>query len=100
MTYTGPERREDKTSRRFFEMELRLKDLEKKVDENILMTSGVFEIVQHGRSFFTVLGVIGNVVKWCAGDLDGERRQLVHLTPARLAAVYDCLREFPPEVQS
>lgn len=65
--YAGPERREDKTSRRFVEMELRLTNLEKKVDENILMTSGVFEIVQHGRSFFTVLGIIGNVVKWCAG---------------------------------
>lgn len=65
--YTGPERREDKATRQMIEFDLRLTNLEKKVDENILMTSGVFEIVQHGRSFFTVLGIIGNVVKWCAG---------------------------------
>lgn len=64
--YTGPERRES-TDRQMIEFELRLTNLERKVDENILMTSGVFEIVQHGRSFFSVLGLIGNVVKWCAG---------------------------------
>jgi len=65
--YTGPERREDSASRQMIEFDLRLTNLERKVDENIQMTSGVFEIVQHGRSFFTVLGIIGNVVKWCAG---------------------------------
>lgn len=63
--YTGPERRDP--DRQMIEFELRLTNLEKKVDENILMTSGVFEIVQHGKSFFSVLGLIGNVVKWAAG---------------------------------
>ena len=63
--YTGPERREP--DRQMIEFDLRLTNLERKVDENILMTSGVFEIVQHGKSFFTVLGIVGNVVKWAAG---------------------------------
>jgi len=67
MSYEGPDRRKDTTSRRFVEIELRLNNMERKVDENILMTSGVFEIVQHGKSFFAVLGLIGNVVKWAAG---------------------------------
>jgi hypothetical protein len=44
-----------------------MNNLERKVDENIMMTSGVFDIVQHGKSFFTVLGLVGNVVKWTAG---------------------------------
>lgn len=67
MSYDGPERRTDESSRKFIELELRMNNLERKVDENIMMTSGVFEIVQHGKSFFTVLGLIGNVVKWTAG---------------------------------
>lgn len=66
MPYDGPERRES-NDKQLLEFDLRLTNLERKVDENILMTSGVFEIVQHGKSFFTVLGVVGNVVKWCAG---------------------------------
>ena len=66
MSYDGPERRES-NDKQLLEFDLRLTNLERKVDENILMTSGVFEIVQHGKSFFTVLGVVGNVVKWCAG---------------------------------
>jgi hypothetical protein len=67
MSYDGPERRNDESSRKFIELELRMNNLERKVDENIMMTSGVFEIVQHGKSFFTVLGLVGNVVKWTAG---------------------------------
>ena len=67
MSYEGPERRNDESSRKFIELELRMNNLERKVDENIMMTSGVFEIVQHGKSFFTVLGLVGNVVKWTAG---------------------------------
>lgn len=61
------ERRKDQSSRRFMEIELRLNNLERKVDENIMMTSGVFEIVDTGKSFFKVLGLIGNVVKWAGG---------------------------------
>lgn len=49
------------------EIELRLNNLERKVDENIMMTSGVFEIVDTGKSFFKVLGLIGNIVKWAGG---------------------------------
>jgi hypothetical protein len=67
MSYEGPERRTDEASRKFIELELRMNNLERKVDENIMMTSGVFDIVQHGKSFFTVLGLVGNVVKWTAG---------------------------------
>jgi hypothetical protein len=67
MSYTGPDRREDEQTRRFVELELRMNNLERKVDENILMTTGVFDIVQHGKAFFSVLGLIGNVVKWAGG---------------------------------
>lgn len=69
MEYNGEERRKDSTTRRFHDMELRLKTLEDKVDQNIQMTTGVFEIVGHARSFFSVLGWIGNAVKWTVGVL-------------------------------
>ena len=65
--YTGPERREPAGDARIDRIEARLNEMETTLVKNTAMTADVHQIIGHGRSFFTVLGLIGNVVKWLAG---------------------------------
>lgn len=48
-------------------IEARLDDMEETLVKNTAMTADVHAIIGHARSFFSVLGAIGNGVKWAAG---------------------------------
>ena len=45
-------------------IEQRLDKVEKELETNTKATNEVLEIVRMGKSFFRVLGVVGQVIKW------------------------------------
>lgn len=61
------DRRRNSSDHRLQELETKIECLEGKVDEMISTTESIFEIIANAKGFFTVLGVVGNVVKWAAG---------------------------------
>lgn len=61
------DRRRNSSDHRLQELEAKIACLEGKVDQMMTTTSSIFEIIGHARGFFTVLGVVGNVLKWAAG---------------------------------
>ena len=61
------DRRRNSSDHRLQELETKIACLEGKVDEMISTTESIFEIIANAKGFFTVLGVVGNVVKWAAG---------------------------------
>jgi hypothetical protein len=61
------DRRRNSSDHRLQELEAKIACLEGKVDKMMTTTSSIFEIIAHARGFFTVLGVVGNVLKWAAG---------------------------------
>jgi hypothetical protein len=65
--YEGDERRKNSAEHRLQELESKIHCLEGKLDEMMVTTSSIFEIVGHARGFFTILGLVGNVLKWAAG---------------------------------
>jgi len=76
--YVGPERRKsfhtpddcplsDLTKMRFDEGNQRMNRFEEMLHANTEATKEVLEILQMGKGFFRTVGVIGSVVKWCAG---------------------------------
>jgi hypothetical protein len=45
-------------------IEQRLDKVERELEQNTAATNEVLEIVRMGKSFFRVLGVVGQVIKW------------------------------------
>ena len=61
------DRRKNSADSRLQELETKIQCLEAKLDEMLSTTQGIFEIIGHARGFFTILGLVGNVLKWAAG---------------------------------
>lgn len=61
----GQERRA--SDARIDRIETRLNEMETTLVTNAKMIADVHAIIGHATSFFKVLGVIGNVVKWAGG---------------------------------
>lgn len=62
-----PERRA--SDARIERIEERIDNVEKSLAANTQMTAEVYAIIGHARSFFSVLGWVGNGVKWVAAVL-------------------------------
>ena len=61
------DRRKNSAEHRLQELETKIHCLEGKLDEMMATTSSIFEIIGHAKGFFTILGLVGNVLKWFAG---------------------------------
>ena len=61
------DRRKNSADSRLQELEAKIECLEAKLDRMASTTEGIFEIIGHARGFFTILGLVGNVLKWFAG---------------------------------
>jgi len=61
------DRRDNSADHRLQELESKMLCLEKKLDQLTSTADGIFEIIEHARGFFAVLGMVGNVLKWFAG---------------------------------
>jgi len=61
------DRRKNSADSRLQELEAKIECLETKLDRMASTTEGIFEIIGHARGFFTILGLVGNVLKWAAG---------------------------------
>jgi len=75
VAYNGPERRApiaDRIAQIEEQLEAgakRMDGLEKTLAENTKLTSEVHSIIGHATSFFSVLGWVGNGIKWIAAVL-------------------------------
>jgi len=75
MDYNGPERRApiaDRIAQIEEQLEAeakRMDKLETTLAENTALTADIHSIIGHAKSFFSVLGWIGNGIKWIAAVL-------------------------------